>query len=318
MLRRVLVAVEALRVPAAWDREYLLVDSASAHPLADRAEERLFLDREPWARLVRADVPGLAAARRAAVREARGSLLIWFDDDNVPAPGYLEAAVAFATAHPSVSVWGAGRITVDFTGPVAPWVERSMRPFFQERTHPRDEFGRTTHWAPFFPVGSGLVTRPPAMTRWVDAHTRGAYTLSGRKGTALTAGDDAQIIFGAIAAGEDVGVCAAQHLTHLIPPARCTADYLARMEFGISASLRIARAECFPAERAALAADDVSMVDAVRAALASLPAHGVVDGPRHARLEIARRLGALAATLQLQDRAEPEWLRAAIALFGLR
>ena len=46
LLRRVLVAVEALRVPEGWAREYLLVDSASAHPLAGRAEERLFVARE--------------------------------------------------------------------------------------------------------------------------------------------------------------------------------------------------------------------------------------------------------------------------------
>ncbi len=315
-LRRVLVGIEALRVPAGWSREFILVDSASRHPLAARAELQVFTQREPWARIVRCDEPGLATARRAGIAASTGDPLVWLDDDNVPDPAYLEHAVATAAAHADVSVWGAGTIDVEFTGPVPAWVEREMRPMFQQRAHGRDEFGASTHWAPYFPVGSGLVTRRHAAERWSAATTSGRYSLTGRRGDALAAGDDAQIIFGAVAAGERVGVVARQALRHLIPPSRCTGEYLARMEFGISASLRVARAECFPAE--ATPRDDLSLVKAARAALRTLPAHGLVDGPRHARLEVARRLGAIAGARQCEGRPEPEWLRAAIAMLGLR
>ncbi len=318
LLRRVLVAVEALRVPAGWDREYVLVDSASAHPLAMRAEEQVFLTRVPWARIVRADVPGLSVARRLGLRESRGDLLAWFDDDNVPDRDYLLHLVCTAESRPEAGVWGAGTIAVEFTGPVAPWVERTMRPFFQERAHGRDEFGRATTWAPFFPVGSGLVTRRAAMERWAEATTSGRYSLTGRHGATLSAGDDAQIILGAVAAGEEVGVVAAQRLVHLIPPSRCTADYLARLEFGLSASLRIARAECFPDDPAPRRTDDLGSVAALRAALAALRTHGLPSGTRLARLELARRLGALAGTLQTTHRPEPWWLRAAISSLALR
>lgn len=317
-LRRVLVGIEALKVPAGWTREFVLVDSASAHPLAERAEERLFVEREPWARIVRCEEPGLSVARRAGIAAAAGEVLVWFDDDNVPEPDYLLHVASTAAARPEVTVWGAGTIVVEYTGPVAPWIERDMRPFFQERAHGHDEFGRAMTWAPYFPVGSGLVTRRAAAERWATATTSGRYTLTGRRGEALSAGDDAQIIFGAVAAGEQVGVVARQALRHLIPPSRCTGDYLARMEFGISASLRIARAECFPGEASLRGEADLSLVDAARAALAALPAHGVIDGPRHARLELARRLGAIAGACQADGRPEPEWLRAAVAMLGLR
>ncbi len=317
-LRRVLVGIEALHVPAGWDREFILVDSASEHPLSERAEEKLYTSREPWARIVRAAEPGLSTARRLGLRESKGELLVWFDDDNDPAPGYLEDAVRFADAYPEVTVWGAGTIVVEFTSAVPHWVERVMRPFFQERQHWRDEFGRTTSWAPYFPVGSGLVTRRAAIARWAEATEAGRYTLTGRHGARLTAGDDAQIIFGAIAAGEQVGVSAGQRLTHLIPAFRCESGYLARLEFGLSASLRVARAECFPGDPAVRRTDDLGMLDAARAALKSVRSHGVVDGPRFARFELARRLGALAGTLQTMNRPEPVWLRAAIGALGLR
>jgi glycosyltransferase involved in cell wall biosynthesis len=320
-LRRVLVGIEALRVPDGWTREFILVDSASTHPLAERAEEKLYTSREPWARIVRCDEPGLSLARRAGIAAAAGDLLVWFDDDNVPEPDYLLHVARVAAAHPEVTVWGAGTIVVEYTGRVPHWIERDMRPFFQERAHGRDEFGRATTWMPYFPVGSGLVTRRGAAERWAEGAASGRYSLTGRRGDALAAGDDAQIIFGAVAAGEQVGVVARQALLHLIPPERCTGEYLARMEFGISASLRIARAECFPEEAARERAEghaDLSLIAAARAALKALPAHGVVDGPRHARLEVARRLGALAGACASEGRPEPEWLRAAVAMLGLR
>lgn len=332
LLSRVLAAVQRLTVPDGWTREYLLIDSASPEPLervsvvtdflagvtasGTAAEHGSAPANTGWARVLRASEPGLSFARRLAVQASTGELLVWFDDDNVPRPDYLTHVVATASAYPDVGAWGAGRITVEFTGPVADWVEREMRPFFQQRTHTSDEFGRSTTWAPFFPVGSGLVTRRATIARWADATARGAYTLTGRSGTQLSAGDDAQIIFGAVAAGERVGVVAGQALSHVIPPARCTEDYLARLEFGLASSLRVARAECFPAEQRG-AAEDLGLIEAVRAALKARRVHGA-DGARFARFELSRRLGALSGTLQTQSRAEPWWLRSAITALRLR
>ena len=310
--------IEALHVPDGWDREYILVDSDSAPPLADRSGEQLHTIRAPWARTVRATEPGLATARRLALSESTGELLVWFDDDNVPAPDYLDAVVRFAAAYPQVTVWGAGTIVVEFTSAVPRWVERDMRPFFQEREQGRDEVGTSRRWAPYFPVGSGLVTRRAAMQRWAAATESGRYTLTGRSGARLSAGDDAQIIFGAIAAGEQVGVAAGQRLQHLIPAFRCTTDYLARLEFGLSASLRVARAECFPDDATVRGTADLGLLDAARSAFKALRSHGLREGPRFARFELARRLGALVGTLQTMHRPEPVWLRAAIGALRLR
>ncbi len=307
---RVLAGIGALQAPAGWDVEHLIIDSAS-FPALDPAAA-------PRSRIVRADVPGLALARRTGIAHARGELLVWFDDDNVPAPDYLTQVVAFAGAHPDVTVWGAGTIRVEFTGHVPEWADRTLRPFFQERTHARDDWGRATDWAPFFPVGSGLVTRRAAAERWAERTARGDWSLTGRSGAALSAGDDAQLIFGAVAAGESVGVCAAQRLVHLIPPQRCEPRYLDRMEFGISASLRIARAECFPGDASAAGTDDLSFTDAARAALSALRAHGLDGGAPHVRMELARRLGAVAGAASASRRPEPRWLRTAILVLGLR
>jgi hypothetical protein len=299
LMQRVLAAVAALRVPTGESVEYLLIDSASSPPLAERPEVREFLSRHRLARVVRCDEPGHALARRLGVRESVAPLLIWFDDDNVPAPDYLEEVVTTARTRPEVGVWGAGTITVEFVDPVPRWVDPAHRPTFQERAHSHDEYGSSREWAPFFPVGSGFVTRRPAIERWAERGADGRYSLSGRRAGALGSGDDAQIIFGAVAAGEQVGVTAAMRLAHLIPASRCSLRYLTRLEYALAGSLRVARAECFPDDPSPASFGGLGIVRATRAVLARLRAAGWRD----AVLEGARRLGARRGAREAAARA---------------
>lgn len=314
IFRRVLESVAALRWPTGLAIEYLITDSTSEPPLSSRPEVVEFLVRHPWCRLIRATDPGVAAARRSAVESSTGELIVWIDDDNVPAVDYLEQVIATAAAWPEVTVWGAGTIDVEFTGAVPHWAGRELRPTFQERKHGRDEFGRATNWTTFFPFGTGLVTRRAAIERWAAATREGRYSLTGRTGARLSAGEDAQIIFGAVAAGESVGVAAGQRLTHLIPARRCTMAYLTRLEFGLSGSIRVARAECFPGDPDPRSLEGLGAARTLRATISRWRR----DGTRAARLEAARQLGALSGTLQTTNRPEPLWLRAAIIALSLR
>lgn len=314
-LARVLGAVEALRVPVGWEREYLVVDSASDHPLAVGDPLGSFCARNVWARVLRTELPGLAAARRAALGVVTGDPIVWIDDDNVLDAGYLEGAVEVADSRPGVSVWGAGVITVEFTGGAPAWVERTQRAAFQERTTSADAFGISTRWEAYFPVGSGLVTRRAAMDRWLAEVVAGRASLTGRRGASLSSGDDAQIIFGAVAAGAQVGVASAMRLTHLIPWPRTRLRHLTRLEFAIAESLRVARAECFPSSidvREPLAM--ASRTRVLRSA-ASAAKHG---GPRAGLIALARALGAASGVLRTHDRPEPGWLRAAVSALRLR
>ena len=288
LLDRVMASVAALRVPAGESIEYLLIDSMSSPPLAGRPEVAAFTRAHAWARLLRCDEVGVAAARRMGVRESQGDLIAWIDDDNVPAPDYLERAVETSRAHPQVTVWGAGRIRVEFIDPVPAWADPWLRSTFQEREHPHDEFGRATTWAAFFPVGSGMVARRAALSRWERAGREGRLTLTGRAGSALTSGEDAEMIFGAVAAGEEVGVCARQSLTHLIPASRCTMRYLRRLERALASSVRVARAECFPGDPAPASLDGLGPWPAARAVFSRWRRVGWRD----AVLEWSRRAGA--------------------------
>jgi hypothetical protein len=312
---RVLEGVAGLRVPSGYERDYVVIDSASARHLATEEPLKSFCERNPWVRVVRTELPGLAAARRVALGVVAGDPIIWVDDDNVLDAGYLEAVAAVAAARPGVMVWGAGRIQVEFPAGAPAWVERTQRPTFQERSLSHDTFDRSTKWEPWFPVGSGLVTRRAAMDRWLAEVVAGRSSLTGRRGTKLSSGDDAQIIFGAVAGGGEVGTAAEQRLTHLIPRARTSLRYLMRLEFALAESLRVARVECFPGDAAVREpVTGVSRGRVLRSA-ASAARHG---GPRNGLLALARALGAASGVLRTHDRPEPRWLRAAVASLRLR
>jgi GT2 family glycosyltransferase len=69
--------------------EVLVVDSASSTD-----ETRRACDGYPGVRCLREDRPGLDVARNRAIREARGDVVAFCDDDAAPDPGWLRALLA--------------------------------------------------------------------------------------------------------------------------------------------------------------------------------------------------------------------------------
>jgi len=100
-----------LQVPRSTDWEILAVNnncSDDTDAVIQRYTEHLPIRRlwEPR--------PGKSNAANLAVREARGELILWTDDDVLVDSGWLKAYVEAARAFPDVSFFG---------GPIAPWFE---------------------------------------------------------------------------------------------------------------------------------------------------------------------------------------------------
>lgn len=87
MLDRVLAHLQSLRIPSGCDWEVLVVNNNSTDhtdTVIARHVGKLPLRRafEP--------VPGISLARNRAVRESRGDILAWTDDDAFPEPDWIE------------------------------------------------------------------------------------------------------------------------------------------------------------------------------------------------------------------------------------
>ena len=117
--------LEALRLQTlSLDRwELVFVDNASSHDVA------INLDWQPQARIVREEELGVTQARLTGIREARGELVVFVDDDNILNTNYLDSAIRIASNWPQLGSWS-GRVVPEF----GRCVNRSKRPMGSLKT----------------------------------------------------------------------------------------------------------------------------------------------------------------------------------------
>jgi len=222
---------------AQW--ELLIVDNASSPAVG---LQTLGVPSGPAVRIIHEPKLGLTSARKTGLHESHGEIIVFVDDDNVLAPDYLEqVCVAFAR-QPKVGALG-GKSLPEFSVPVATddW-RREFFPLLALRDLGDNElvsrglrpFGHSVNAFPIFaPIGAGLALRREAAQSWLASPDRG---LTDRHGQELSSAGDNDIVFHIMQAGWEVAYIPSLSLTHLIPPNRVDAAYLARLNRGIQKS----------------------------------------------------------------------------------
>ena len=231
-LRRTLagLAVQTLP-PDQW--EVLLVDNASDQAWEPPAEACATL---PSFRRIAEPEIGLTPARLRGVAEARGALVVFVDDDNVLAPGYLEGVLRRFENQPQLGAAG-GPVIPEFEQPPPEWT-REFWPLLALHEHgdqPLIHFGGpAAEWPKFAPVGAGLCVRRMALSSYLDAVQREPSRRHlDRRGAALSSGGDNDLVFAILHSGWNVGYFPELQVTHLIPAGRLAPDYLCRLNEGI-------------------------------------------------------------------------------------
>jgi glycosyltransferase involved in cell wall biosynthesis len=219
------------------DWEVLVIDNASTDGTAAVVEIE-FQQRLPGrGRLVREEQPGLMHARKRATREALGSVLLFVDDDNLPAPDYVERALEVMARCPQAGVVG-GRVEPEWLGQPTPLglavanfalalCDRGDQPFAYEEVTGG-------------PAGAGMIVRRALLQKIFDEVAL-AERVTGRSGSSLMSGEDTAIVIRAHQLGYECRYEPTLHMKHRIPAARTARDYLLRLYEGIGrgqASLR--------------------------------------------------------------------------------
>ena len=223
-LSRVLASLREQTLPAEqW--ELLVVDNRSEQALAEIWD----ISWHPRGRHIREDELGLTAARLRGIQESSGELLVFVDDDNLPAPDFLVQATAISARCPDLGAFGAGILEPEFE--VQPPVE--LRPrlgLLALRREPSALWSHNTTQTQCRPWGAGLcATRRVANFYRQLIPDLGITAVLDRRGKRLFSGGDD--VFSRVAAqfGLRFGVFPELRITHLISAGKLNRQYLVRL-----------------------------------------------------------------------------------------
>ena len=246
-LERVLGALQGQRFPLArW--ELLLIDNKSDQALSDRVD----LSWHPQARVVREEELGLTRARLRGIKESRGGLVVFVDDDNVLDADYLEVVTEIASKHPNLGAWS-GQVLPEFE--IDP--PQEIVPFLGVlciREITKDIWGNSANPG-FLPFGAGMCVRRRVLQKYErELLGNSARILLGRRGNSLVSSEDLDMGLCCINMGFGTGLFKKLQITHLIPKRRLSREYILKLiedsacgqvimerEHGLSAAKSISR-----------------------------------------------------------------------------
>jgi glycosyltransferase involved in cell wall biosynthesis len=239
-LGRALDALKMQTLPSGnW--ELLLIDNASSEKLSDLWD----LSWHPNARHVREDELGLTPARLRGIKESRGELMVFVDDDNVLATDFLEQAMAVLARYSHLGVFGAGVIQPEFEVSPAPELVDLLGLLALRNI-------RETRWSnhyedwPTIPWGAGLCVTRHVANEYVELFKQLANSATiDRNGKCLYCGGDDLFSWVSVRLRKGFGIFPTLTVTHLIPAERLTREYFLRLLRDKSISSALIRYQLF-------------------------------------------------------------------------
>ena len=177
---------------------------------------------------------GAAFARKRAFEEARGTLVGFLDDDNIPAPDWIAAAYRFAQEHPEAGAYASQIHGVfEVTPPenfhrLAPFLAITQRGSKPLRYEPQKRV---------LPPSAGLVVRKQV---WLD-NVPSQLVLTGRTPNSMVTSEDLEMLSHIQANGWEIWYNPAMQIDHKIPYWRLERDYLIPFFRGIGLSRHVTR-----------------------------------------------------------------------------
>ncbi|WP_185282716.1 glycosyltransferase [Hymenobacter sp. NBH84] len=216
------LAHQITEVSLAW--EVILINNNSTDNTVQvgRQEWQKYAASAPL-RVIDAPTPGLSAAREKGIEEAAYDFLIFCDDDNWLAPGYVQKAYELLQAHPRVAAIGGNNLGVYEAAP-PDWL-----PFFAHSyaigSQGEREFQLLDGYR--YVVGAGMAFKKQA---YYAVKEKGfGFYLTDRIGNKVIGGGDVELCFCFKLAGYDIAYSSELTLQHYMPAARMTKQYLIKM-----------------------------------------------------------------------------------------
>ncbi|HEY3835493.1 MAG TPA: glycosyltransferase [Bryobacteraceae bacterium] len=225
LLERTLESLAAQMPTAELEWKLTVVDNASTDETPEVVEGWRRSGRIPGMERVLEPVQGLVPARIRGVRETSAPWIAFVDDDCLLDEQWLANAAAFVEAHPECGGFG-GVVRLKLAKDVPEFVRRYGYSF-AEQEHGQNEQRR--EWL----VGAGMVLNREALVRsgWLERQY-----LGDRKGGLLLSGGDMEMVLRIRSLGYALWYVPGCRIEHCIPARRTSAEYLARINYGLGIS----------------------------------------------------------------------------------
>ena len=229
-LEKVLIGLKSQTLPIEkW--EFLLIDNASKELLCSKID----LSWHPNARHIREEKLGLTNARLRGIKEARGEILVFVDDDNVLDSNYLENTWQIGRDWSILGAWG-GQIKPAFEVEPPEWT-KPYWPLLAIREFDTDRWSNLVNQHITTPCGAGLCVRKFVALKYTELICQDSKRAElDRKGDLLTSCGDSDLAFTACDLNFGTGQFKSLVLTHLIPSNRLEENYLLCLVEGMTFS----------------------------------------------------------------------------------
>jgi glycosyltransferase involved in cell wall biosynthesis len=229
-LRDTLRALRTQQVAPFREWEVVIVDNNSKDHTREVVEE--FQRSWPLLRYEIEREQGLSHARNHGVAAARGSVLLFTDDDVLPEADWLESTVAGLDKYSADACGG-------YIGPIwekqpPKWLTERFYGFLAIRMERSDDYPITQSSQP--PFGANM-----AMKKAVIEQVGPFDSNRGRKGKVLASGEDSEMFERILAAGLKVVFLGQSRVHHKIEAFRLTKTYLRKWRLQTSRNLAISR-----------------------------------------------------------------------------
>jgi glycosyltransferase involved in cell wall biosynthesis len=208
--------------------ELLVIDNASTDDTGQVSNRLIQEELGGRGRVVREEHPGLSFARARAAQEAKGEILCFLDDDNIPAPDFVSNAILAFQQHPKAGVLGGKVLAAWETVPSA--LALAVQDFalaICDRGDKTFKYARNLG-----PAGAGLCIRTEIL-RDIYQNKKNVESVAGRTGRGFGGGEDLAIALFVWQAGHECWYEPSVIIRHQLPAGRMEKDYLLRLYEGI-------------------------------------------------------------------------------------
>jgi glucosyl-dolichyl phosphate glucuronosyltransferase len=216
-LARALDSLAASILPASVEWEILVVDNNSSDQTRE-VVENFCLQDPAHLRYLFEPRQGLSYARNAGIREARGEILAFVDDDDAVEPGWLSNLTS--VLHGGEWTGAGGRIVPEWPRPIPKWLSKDLPTLsVYGQFNPRAEAGPLMRP----PYGGNMAYRKDAFERY------GGFRVDlGRSGNNLQCREDIEFANRLLAAGERLWYEPRAVVRAIVPESRMEKSYALR------------------------------------------------------------------------------------------